>query len=224
MIPYKDDNPTRTFPFVTIGLIGINSLIFLYEVLLRTRLQGFIFDLGMIPYEVTHGVNLPVSPSFSPYLTLLTSMFLHGGWLHLIGNMLYLWIFGDNVEDVLGHPRFFIFYIVCGLVAAGTHVLANPNSTVPTLGASGSIAGVLGAYFFLYPRARIYTLVPIFFYMQVIVLPAFIVLGFWFLIQILSGLFSWRVNLGGVAWFAHIGGFVGGYLLMRRYASKRRRA
>ncbi|MBI4208751.1 MAG: rhomboid family intramembrane serine protease [Deltaproteobacteria bacterium] len=222
MIPYKDDNPTRTFPFVTLGLIAINSLIFLYEVLLGPQTQAFIFELGMIPFEVTHGVNLPVSPSLPPYLTLLTSMFLHGGWLHLIGNMLYLWIFGDNVEDALGHFRFLIFYIVCGLIAAGTHIFSSMDSTIPTVGASGSIAGVLGAYFLLYPRAHVYTLIPIFFYMEVLVLPASIVLGFWFLLQIFNGIFSWGVNLGGVAWFAHIGGFIGGYLLMRCYAPKLR--
>lgn len=220
MIPYKDDNPTQTFPFVTVALIVLNTLVFLYEIVLGRGGQAFIFEFGMIPYEVTHGGNIPVSPSLPPFMTLFTSMFLHGGWLHLIGNMLYLWIFGDNVEDRLGHFRFLVFYLVCGLIASGTHIASSWNSTIPTVGASGSIAGVLGAYFFLFPRARVYTIIPIFFFLEIIALPAAVVLGFWFLIQIANGIFAWGIDMGGVAWFAHIGGFSGGYLLMRLYARR----
>lgn len=224
MIPFKDDNPTRSTPVVTIALIIINIVVFFVELIQGRYMEGFILELAAIPYEVTHLGNLPHSTHHSPLVTLITSMFLHAGLLHIAGNMLYLWIFGNNIEDTLGHFHFILFYIITGLAASLLHIIINPSSTVPMVGASGAISGVLGAYLFLFPRARVHTLIFLGFFIQVVKLPAAFVLVFWFIIQVINGLPSMGMGaLGGVAWFAHIGGFVAGFLWARHYAKRRRR-
>lgn len=225
MIPIRDDNPTETFPWVTISLITANVLVFLYQLSLGSNSflqQQFVLRFAMVPYQITH------NPSGSPgsYFTILTAMFLHGGFLHIAFNMLYLWIFGNNVEDVLGHIRFLIFYLLCGLGGAAGHILSSPFSKIPSLGASGAIAGVLGAYLFLFPRARVLTLIPIVFFIEIVRIPAFIIIGFWFILQLLNGILSVTskvaLDVGGVAWFAHIGGFLTGFLLVLVFPKRRR--
>jgi membrane associated rhomboid family serine protease len=214
-IPLKDENPTAKFPLVTIFLISLNGLIFLIQLVSPHGLQYTVLQMGAIPYEITHWhtlQGLPVS-RVSPILALFVSMFLHGGMFHLLGNMLYLWIFGNNVEDYLGPIKFILFYLICGLSASLTHIIFNPNSTVPMIGASGAIAGILGAYFILYPMARVMTLV----FIWIVPLPAAFILGLWLLMQILN------LGLGGgVAWFAHIGGFLVGIGLVRVFAKRKR--
>jgi len=208
MIPIKDDIPTRTFPFVTIALIAVNVLVFLYEAMLGPGgLELFIFRTAAIPFEVTRMVDIYPRAVVHPPLTLLTAMFVHGGFLHLAGNMLFLWIFGDNIEDVMGHFRFIVFYLLVGLAASMTHVLADVNSLVPMVGASGAVAGILGAYFVLFPRANVQTLVFLIFFVTVVRIPAVVFLGLWFVFQILSSGSS-----DGIAWFAHIGGFAAGVI------------
>jgi len=218
MIPIKDDNPTHQVPLITIGLIMANILVFLHQLSLGRGEEVFIYRFGVIPYEITHLHNFPASIG-----SLFTSMFLHGGPLHLLGNMLYLWIFGDNVESIMGHLRFLGFYLLCGLAAAFSHILVEPNSILPMVGASGAISGVLGAYFLRFPRAKVLVLVPLFlWFIRIIRIPAFFVLGFWFLMQVMSGFMSLGISVtGGVAWFAHIGGFLAGMILVR-YFEKRR--
>ena len=199
---------------MSVALIAANILIFIYEFSLGQRVRALIASYGVVPISFFNGNNLSEFP-LRPQV-LLTSMFLHGGWFHVGGNMLYLWIFGDNVEDRLGHVRFLFFYLVCGVLAGLTHVVANPHSPMPTIGASGAVAGVLGAYFLLYPRARVLTLLPLGIYFPIIELPAFFFLGFWLLIQSVSGLASLAVRgevAGGIAWWAHIGGFAVGAAL-----------
>lgn len=223
MFPLKDDNPTRRAPLVTICLIAINIVVYLWEWLLPPDLrQAVVFRFGVIPALFT-GADTPAllpAPDLSPAATLLTSMFLHGGFLHVGGNMLYLWIFGNNIEDELGRGRFLAFYLACGLVAAFAQILMAPASMIPMVGASGAIAGVLGAYAVRFPRARVLTAIPIFFF-QLTWIPASVVLGFWFVLQLfngLGGLADMRAThgmTGGVAFFAHIGGFVAGLLLVR---------
>jgi membrane associated rhomboid family serine protease len=209
LLPLRDENPTRRLPVLTILLIVLNCLIFIYEVISPRGLDYYTLRMGAIPYEITHFKALTHVPRLSPPLTLFTSMFLHGSPFHLLGNMLFLWIFGNNVEDYLGSFRYGAFYIFCGLGASLTHIAFNPSSRVPMIGASGAIAGVLGAYFILYPRARILTFVFLFIFIRIVPIPAAIVLGFWFLMQLLN------VGLGGgVAWFAHIGGFLLGIILL----------
>ncbi len=210
MMPLKDNIPSRRFPVVTVGLVVINSAIFLVEALMGQRATVITRTFGVVPQRLTSAWLNPMQ-----LLTLFSSMYLHGGWAHLIGNMLYLWIFGDNVEDSMGKLRFFIFYTFSGVVAALIQVAAAPNLDVPVIGASGAIAGVLGAYLLLFPRARVQTLVPSFYFYRLIWLPAVIVLGGWFLIQLLNGIASINVSMqtGGVAWWAHIGGFGSGMLL-----------
>jgi membrane associated rhomboid family serine protease len=211
MFPVSDVIPSRTVPVVTIALIVINSIVFLYQWMLpQHALQIFVAQYALIPAYF----SLP---------TVLTSMFLHGGWMHVIGNMLYLWIFGDNVEDQLGHAGYLLFYHASGAVAAMGQVLINPDSMVPMVGASGAIAGVMGAYFVLYPQSRILTAVFILIFFDLVEIPAIFFLGIWFLMQLLSGVGSLGVSnasAGGTAFFAHIGGFitgliVGGVLRMR---------
>jgi membrane associated rhomboid family serine protease len=219
LIPLRDENPTRRFPVVTVLFIAANLAVFFTQVLSSQGLEMSILRMGAIPYEITHFTSIPQIPRIPAFLTLLTSMFLHAGLFHLLGNMLYLWIFGNNVEDFLGPVRFILFYLLSGLGAAFTHIAFNPNSRVPMVGASGAIAGVLGAYFFLYPRARIDTLVFLFFFIRVVPIPAAFVLGFWFLAQFLN------IGLGGgVAWFAHIGGFLVGAALIKALAPGRKPA
>jgi len=212
-IPLKDENPTQRFPIVTVILIALNILIFLYQVFSPQGLEYHVFRMGAIPYEITHFTTVTFFPRIAPPLTLLTSMFIHGGILHLFGNMLYLWIFGNNIEDFLGPFRFILFYLLSGLGASLIHIAFHPSSRVPMIGASGAIAGVLGAYFLLYPEARVLTLVLIW----ILPVPAFIILGLWFVAQVMN------IGIGGgVAWFAHIGGFLIGLGLLKLYMKKRR--
>ena len=210
MIPLKDTIPSRTFPIITIFLIIINVLIFFFEVSSGPNLERLLFTYGLIPkryFLVSH---------LNRYMPFFTAMFLHGGWVHLLGNMWYLWIFGDNVEDAIGHKNFLLFYIICGIAAGFTHVYAHSSSTLPTIGASGAVSGVMGGYFVLFPYARIITLVPIFFFISIIQIPAIFFLFFWFMIQFFNGTFSIisPYTFTGVAWWAHIGGFVWGIVLV----------
>lgn len=209
MFPIKDDNPRKSTPFVTYSLIFLNAAIFIYELILmsRNQLEEFIYTFALIPSDIVQGYNL---------YTLLTSMFLHGGFLHFFGNMLYLHIFGDNVEDSMGKKRFIVFYIICGLAASLLQIYVNPFSNIPNLGASGAIAGVLGAYLILFPRARVHCLLILGYFIRWVKLPAIFVLGMWFVLQLFSGIGSLSYvseGIGGVAYFAHIGGFVAGMLL-----------
>lgn len=215
MIPLKDDNPSRSRPVVTITLIVTCVLVFIWQVMQGPRAgQSVIYALGLIPAVLFGHRTLPPEVASVPAaLTVFTSMFLHGGWLHLIGNMLYLWIFGDNVEDAMGHGRFLAFYLLCGVVAALTQALPDPHSTLPMVGASGAISGVLGAYLLMYPRARVLVLVPIFILITTMRLPAYVVLGLWFLLQFLSTLAANEPG-GGIAFRAHVGGFIAGMLLV----------
>lgn len=219
MIPLKDENPTESFPFISIFLIILNSLVFLYEIYLGDLLELKIRHLTIIPQDFINNFG-PVQLS-----TLITSLFLHGSIIHLIGNMLYLWIFGNNVEDYLGHFKFLVFYLFCGVFASLTHIFLNPHSNIPTLGASGAVSGILGAYFILFPQARIITLVPFFYFIRVVRIPAFFFIGFWIAFQFFSGVLSSGANsdIGGIAWFAHIGGFFSGILLLPLFYRRRRR-
>ena len=217
MIPIRDENPSSTIPLVTIGLIAINMAVFFYEVSLGSRVEHLISAMGVTPYNIVH-VGLPAYP------TLFTSMFLHGGWEHVLGNMLYLWIFGDNIEDFLGKIRFILFYLVCGLIASAAHILTQAGSQIPTIGASGAISGILGGYILLYPRARVLTVIPLGYFIRLVRLPAIGVLGFWIVIQLFSGFASLpgAGQRGGVAWFAHIGGFAAGLALVRVFGGRRK--
>ena len=220
MIPLRDDNPSTSPPVVTWLLILANVLVFLYMLSLRSEaaLNRFILAYAAIPGEITGRIG---PAPISHYPTLFTSMFLHGGWLHIGGNMLYLWIFGDNVEDLMGHGRFLVFYLLTGLAAVWTHILLNPASRVPLIGASGAIAGVLGAYLVLFPRARILSLVPLGIFSRLVAVPAVFFLPIWFLIQFISGVGSLGSEASGVAVWAHVGGFLAGMLLVRLFARRR---
>jgi len=229
MIPLRDYRPSGSIPWVTFSLIIINGLVFLYQLMLQgqpsafgSRISAgdiFILQYGLVPRELTHLRDLPPYIPFPIWVTLFTSMFLHGGIWHIGGNMLYLWIFGDNVEDAMGHFKFLIFYLLCGAIAALSQVLVNVNGKSPIIGASGAIAGVLGAYMMLFPYSRVLTLVFFLFFIRFIEIPAMVILGFWFIYQLLlapSGIGPG----GGVAFFAHIGGFLAGALLV--YIFKKR--
>jgi membrane associated rhomboid family serine protease len=210
MIPLHDNNPTTRTPVVTIALIAICVLVYCWQVSLGPRAgQAAVYSFGFIPAVVFEGVSLPAELVRVPaVLTLVTSMFLHGGFMHLAGNMLYLWVFGNNIEDVCGHFRFVLFYLLCGLVAAFAQGLLNPASEVPMIGASGAISGVLGAYLLLFPHARVHVLVPLFLVFFTTVRAGWL-LGFWFVFQLLSGLNASSAG-GGVAFWAHVGGFIAG--------------
>ncbi len=216
MFPLRDDNPTSIAPIVTTILIIINVVVFLYQLSLGPRGgQLFIYQYGAIPAVVLGEKSLPHAVVAIPSsLTLFTSMFLHGGWMHLIGNMWYLWIFGDNIEEAMGRARYIIFYLLAGLAASVSQILSNVGSVLPSIGASGAIAGVLGAYVLLYPRARVETLIFLGIFIRIVSIPAGFVLGFWFMLQLLSGSMSGGQDAGGVAFWAHIGGFVAGMLLV----------
>jgi membrane associated rhomboid family serine protease len=216
MFPLRDTVRSRTFPFVNTTIIVINILVFLYEFALGPHLDAFISNYGLTPVRFFWGLHHDLSDAIIP---LFTSMFLHGGWLHVLGNMWFLYIFGDNVEDRVGHGKYIIFYLLCGIAAALSQALLFRNSQVPMVGASGAIAGVLGAYFLLFPKARVLTLVPIFIFLQVMEIPAVVFLIFWFLLQFIQGTFA-STEAGGVAWWAHIGGFVAGMVLV--FAFKKR--
>ena len=216
MIPLQDDNPTEITPIMTIGFIVACVLVFLYQVSLLPRSgEMFVYQFGAIPAVIFGQAELPEQLVALPaYGTLVSSMFLHGGWMHLIGNMLYLWIFGNNIEDVMGHVKFVVFYILCGVLAALSHAVIDQGSAVPMVGASGAISGILGAYILLYPHARVLLLIPLGFFMHTLYVPAGVVLGLWFLMQLLPGVLSIGQEGGGIAFFAHIGGFVAGIVLI----------
>ena len=250
MIPLRDANPTSRRAWVTLGLIAANALVFvLWQPLADageparaficesgfstqgvpgcqqlTRGDLFAFCHGAIPYEITKLEQLPsletVCPGKSPLASLFTSMFMHGGLLHIAGNLLYLWVFGNNIEDRMGRLPFIAFYLAAGAVAAYAQAFTDTESPIPLIGASGAIAGTLGAYLVLFPRHRVLTLVPIFYFLQLIELPAIVVLGFWFVLQAFQGVGSLGTDVGGVAWWAHIGGFVFGALVALAYRSR----
>jgi len=223
VIPIRDTVRSRSAPVVTVALIVVNVLVFLHEIALGPHLERFVYAYGLIPRRFVYWQGDPFDPL--RFLPLFTSMFWHGGWLHLIGNMLYLWIFGDNVEDRLGHLRYLLFYVLAGAAAGITHVALSPSSNLPTVGASGAIAAVLGAYLVTYPRARVLTLIPIFIFPWFVEIPAFIYLVFWFVMQLLEGIgtLGTSVETGGVAVWAHVGGFVAGVVLMKLMQPSRRR-
>jgi membrane associated rhomboid family serine protease len=224
MFPLRDKIPSKTFPFVTVSLIVINLVVFFYELSLGEQLNSFLNTFSIIPSRFQEVINQPSFQLFPVGLSLFSSVFLHGGWMHIIGNMWYLWIFGDNVEDSTGHFRFLMFYLLCGILAGLTHILMNPFSTVPTIGASGAIAGVMGAYFLLFPKSKILTLIFIFIFIQIIEIPAVFFLGFWIILQFISGSMSRGLvdSGGGVAWWAHIGGFLVGLALILIFKKRKK--
>ncbi len=221
MIPIRDHNPTRSRPVVVYAIIALNAFVWLYEVSLQwgpggdMSLARFIQEWGAVPIRLTYG------PDPLAYLTPLTSMFMHGGWLHIIGNMWFLWVFGDNVEDVLGKGRFIVFYLACGLFAVAAQVFINPGSQVPMVGASGAIAGVLAGYVMLHPKARVTTLIP-FIFIMFVELPAYVFIFVWFGYQLILGVGSLGIGDqgGGTAFFAHIGGFLAGLALIKVMAPR----
>lgn len=216
MIPIRDQIPTRHIPIVNYLLIAANILGFILMWLAGSNQESVVYQFALIP------VNLTTQLSLDDVADIFTSMFMHAGIFHLVGNMLYLWIFGDNVEDSMGPLKYLIFYLVGGVVASLTHILTNPGSQIPTVGASGAIAAVLGAYLVLYPQSRVMTIIPLGFLLRVTMLPASIVLGFWFLLQLVSGVLSLGgPDVGGVAFWAHIGGFVSGVVLGKLLADRR---
>lgn len=217
MIPIRDANPSTRVPIVNYALIIACALFFFYELAVGRQLETLLFKYGLVPARYSRWEIAAHFSWMEQIIPFFSSMFLHGGWLHLIGNMWTLFIFGDNIESELGHGRYLVFYICSGLAAALIHLLTNMGSTIPTIGASGAIAGVMGAYFILFPRARILTFVPIIFFFTLMEIPAYVFLGFWFLLQFFSGTFSLlgeSRHYAGIAWWAHIGGFVGGILLL----------
>jgi len=213
MIPLRDTVRSNSTPVVTALIILVNVLVFIYM-------------LTLDPYTQNHFIaQYALTPSRLHLSAIFTSMFLHGGWMHLIGNMWFLWVYGDNVEDVLGHGKYLAFYLLCGVAAALTQYAVSPDSPVPTLGASGAIAGVMGAYLIKFPHSRILTLIPIFFFFTTIEIPAVLILLYWFALQFFSGIGSVgysQVSQGGVAWFAHIGGFISGMLLIMTMGTRER--
>ncbi len=230
MFPYKDENPTERPAYVTIGIIVLNVAVWLFAEGMGSAgpLARAVCQYGLIPGEllrsVPPGTHVPLAPGVScitglpNYWAVLTSMFTHGGWLHIIGNMWFLWVFGNNIEDAMGHGRFILFYLLCGVLAAGAQLLMASHSAVPMVGASGAISGVLGAYLLLYPRVRVHVLVWLGFFVTTIVLPAYLMLGYWALLQVVSGVLTvGGPDMGGVAVFAHIGGFFAGILLIRLF-------
>jgi membrane associated rhomboid family serine protease len=230
MFPYKAENPTELPPYVTVGIIALNVLVWVFVEGLGSvgPLARAVCQYGLIPGELLRtvpvGTSIPLAPGVScviaqpHYVAVLTSMFMHGGWFHLIGNMWFLWVFGNNIEDAMGHGRFVVFYLLCGVLAAAAQVMLAPQSAVPMVGASGAISGVLGAYLLLYPRVRVHVLVFLGFFVTKVVLPAYVMLGYWVLLQLLGGLpMLGGRDVGGVAFFAHLGGFLTGLLLVRLF-------
>src|SRR5438067_7956816 len=227
MLPIKDyPGPRRRLPWVTWGIIAINIAVFLYQVSLGSNAPVFMFAYSVVPVALTHGIpqtslvqnpgQLPFHTPDPVYLTLITAMFLHAGWLHIGGNMLCLYIFGDSVEDRMGHIPYLLFYLFCGVVAGITQVAVDPGSSIPSLGASGAIAGVLAAYLVLFPLARVRTIIFIVIFFTIVTLPAFVLIGIWFLLQFFDGvaaLGNAQQGMGGVAYLAHVGGFVSGLVI-----------
>ncbi len=224
MIPIQDNVPRRCPPLMTWAIIAVNSIIFFIEIHLpRPVLQKVFYTFGLIPNHYTHGAWLYTLSNGLGFWPFFTCMFLHGGWIHIIGNMWTLWIFGDNVEDEMGHFKFLLFYLLCGIVAGVVEVITLPNSPLPMIGASGAIAGVMGAYYVLFPRARIIILLPIFIFPFFFELPAFFYLAFWFFEQVFTGTLALSAKaFAGIAWWAHIGGFVFGMLTHRLFISQRK--
>jgi membrane associated rhomboid family serine protease len=231
MIPYRDENKTQRAAIVTGTIIALNvaTWVFVQGAGATYSLAQSVCNFGLIPGELTQslppGTRFPMGEglvcSTDPgrqVWNLITSMFLHGSWMHLIGNMWFLWIFGNNVEDSMGRLRFIAFYLLCGLAAAFAQILANPSSAIPMVGASGAISGVMGAYLVLYPRVRVFAILPLGFFFTTIAVPAWVMLGYWFLIQFVSGLVSVGSDQGGVAFWAHIGGFIAGVVLIKLFA------
>jgi membrane associated rhomboid family serine protease len=235
MFPYKDENPTERPAVITVAIIAANVLVWLFiqgggfasEQLVRS-----VCNLGLIPGEILGtakpGSGVELAPgafclvdAVPKYWTVISSMFTHGGWVHLIGNMLFLWVFGNNIEDAMGHVKFIFFYLLCGVAAAAAQTFLSPHSVVPMVGASGAISGVLGAYLLLYPRVRVHTLVILPIYITTVALPAYVMLGYWAVLQLIGGLGSLsEIERGGVAFFAHVGGFVAGIVLVRLFVSE----
>jgi membrane associated rhomboid family serine protease len=218
MIPIRDSNPSYGFPIVVLGLILTNTLVFLYEMSLGQQIVPFLYTYGLVAREFMLALSVN-----ERVLSILTSMFLHGGFLHLLGNMWFLWIFGDNIEDRMGHGRFLFLYLASGVCAALLQVASNPDDATPIVGASGAIAGVLGAYLVLFPRARILTIVPVFIFLTFVNLPAAFFLILWFAMQFLYGMSSFVAGAESIAWWAHVGGFVAGVVLAMMIPKKRRR-
>ena len=234
MLPYRDENPTDLTPAVTVGIIIVNAVVWLLvqgggvspEQLVRS-----VCELGLIPGEVLRsvppGTAVPLGPGMRcvitaqpDWWTVVTSMFLHSGWLHIIGNMWFLWVFGNNIEDSMGHGRFVAFYLLCGVAAAATQMVSDPASPVPMVGASGAISGVMGAYILLYPRVRVHTIVWLGFFVTTVALPAYVMLGYWFVLQLVLGAAGTLSHAqGGVAVWAHVGGFVAGMALIRLFVN-----
>jgi membrane associated rhomboid family serine protease len=231
MFPYRDENETQRLAIVTGTIIGLNVLAWLavQGAGATVPLAKSVCELGLIPGELTGslppGTQFPLGDGLvcatdpgRQVSHLITSMFMHGSWMHLLGNMWFLWIFGNNVEDSMGRVRFIVFYLLCGLAAAFAQILASPSSPIPMVGASGAISGVMGAYLVLYPRVRVFAMVPLGFFLTSVALPAWVMLGYWFLLQFVSGLVSFGAEKGGVAFWAHIGGFVAGVVLVKLFA------
>ncbi|MBW1971398.1 MAG: rhomboid family intramembrane serine protease [Deltaproteobacteria bacterium] len=218
-IPLKDENPTKTYPYITVSIIIVNILFFFYALFQgKMGINNIAYKFGAIPYTYSHFPFHLFPNALPPPFTLITSQFVHGGFFHIAGNMLYLWIFGNNIEDVIGHFRFLIYYIVAGIIASFAHIIASPSSTIPMIGASGAIAGIMGAYMVLFPRAKILTLIFFIIIIQIVRIPAIFVLGFWFFIQLLM---STNPN-SHVAWFAHIGGFLFGVVTIKWMIKRKR--
>ena len=234
MFPYKDENPTERPAVVTVSIIVANVLVWLFVQGMGADapLVRSVCELGLVPGEILRtakpGSGVELAPGIyclvgvaPKYWTVLTSMFTHGGWFHLIGNMVFLWVFGNNIEDAMGHGTFILFYLLCGVAAAATQTFLSPHSIVPMVGASGAISGVLGAYLLLYPRVRVHTLIILPIYITTVALPAYVMLGYWAILQLVGGLGSLNeIERGGVAFFAHVGGFIAGVVLIRLFVSE----
>jgi membrane associated rhomboid family serine protease len=225
VIPLHDDNPTRRFPLVTLVLIALNLAVFVFQLTLpRSGLtvEGFFLRAGLVPYEIVNRVDVPPDGLVPIWATVFTSMFIHGGWLHIIFNMLYLWIFGNNVEDRMGRARFVAFYLLCGVAAAAAQVVVRPDSLVPMIGASGAVSGVLGAYILLFPRAQVLTVITLVVFFPVVMVPAWVLLLAWFALNLLQAATTIGAETG-VAYFAHVGGFAAGLVLVWLFARRRPR-
>jgi len=222
LFPFRDDNPTLRQPVATVGLIVANVLVFLFQLSLPGAAgERFIYAYGMIPAVLFGEAQLaPSVAAVPPWFTIFSSMFLHGSIMHIAGNMLFLWVFGNNIEDAMGHARFVVFYLVCGIAAALAQAMIDPDSTVPMVGASGAISGVLGAYLVLHPYAHVHSLLFLGFFVRVITLPAMIVLGLWFVLQVINAMVV-ETEGGGVAFMAHVGGFIAGAVLVPLFRERR---
>lgn len=217
MIPIRDQIPTRRVPVINYILIAANVIVFIFQWLSGPYEEALVYEFALIPASFISNLSL------GDFTDIFTSMFMHAGWAHIGGNMLYLWIFGDNVEDSMGPTKYFLFYLIGGIVASMTHIITNPGSQIPTVGASGAIAAVLGAYLVLYPRSKVLTIIPLGFFIRMATVPASIVLGLWFILQFFNGVLSLGgPDVGGVAFWAHIGGFVSGIVMAKLFANQRK--